>query len=176
MPTTDLQATLDRIDAVTADACGWCGTTLDPDGPSPDFCCQPHQARWQAHTVATAPDPELLLGEYRPWVLSTTPDPVTAARVAAARVAALPASHARLDRVWVDEVAPFLREVAVALAPVFAEACRRAGDAIRALGLAHDSTPPTDVRARALWLRQHRNTGPARRTRPPRSITPGRSR
>jgi hypothetical protein len=31
---------------------------------------------------------------------------------------------------------------------------------------------PSDPRQRALWLRQHRNTGPAARRRPPRSIDP----
>lgn len=35
---------------------------------------------------------------------------------------------------------------------------------------------PADPRARALWLRQHRNTGPNRQHRPPRAINPRRAR
>lgn len=39
-----------------------------------------------------------------------------------------------------------------------------------------DDDEPTDPMARALWLRQHRNTGPAPRQRAPRRIDPRRGR
>jgi hypothetical protein len=53
-----------------------------------------------------------------------------------------------------------VRAAAAAMVPMFAaaqEAMRRAP----ALDEALDDRPPTDPMARALWLRQHRNTGPA---------------
>ena len=58
--TDTLKDLLDRIDDVTADVCGWCQTTLDATAYSRTFCCQDHQARWQAQQAGVAPDPELL--------------------------------------------------------------------------------------------------------------------
>lgn len=57
-----------------------------------------------------------------------------------------------------------LRNVIDAFGPAFAKLGQAMQDAtrhLRDLGLALDE-PPDDVRARALWLRQHRNTGPSR--------------
>lgn len=60
--------------------------------------------------------------------------------------------------------------VGQAVAPMVA-----AAEAAREAGLVPEEPPP-DPMARALWLRQHRNTGPAVRQRAPRRIDPGRSR
>jgi hypothetical protein len=38
---------VDQIDALTAPVCGWCQQTLNPDGPSPYFCCEEHQHSWR---------------------------------------------------------------------------------------------------------------------------------
>lgn len=40
---TDLQSTLDAIDAATAPACGWCCAPLGPGSPSDLFCGPDHQ-------------------------------------------------------------------------------------------------------------------------------------
>ncbi|MFC6090856.1 hypothetical protein [Saccharothrix lopnurensis] len=62
------------------------------------------------------------------------------------------------------------------IGPVMADAFRMAVRALDQLApLLHDQ-PPTEPRARALWLRQHRGTGPQRQQRAPRTINARRSR
>ncbi|MGZ3140820.1 hypothetical protein ACVDFE_02205 [Lentzea chajnantorensis] len=58
---------------------------------------------------------------------------------------------------------------------VLAAAIEPAAEALRQLGLLVEE-PPADPKARALWLRRNRNTGPARQQRAPRAITARRSR
>ena len=62
-------------------------------------------------------------------------------------------------------------EQAEALSRMFADFRRAANEALAALGPVFEQlreagvlpeTPPEDPRAKALWLRQHRSTGPAR--------------
>ena len=62
-------------------------------------------------------------------------------------------------------------EQAETLAKMFGEFRRAAGEALAAIGPVFEQlreagvlpeTPPEDPREKALWLRQHRNTGPAR--------------
>lgn len=80
-----------------------------------------------------------------------------------------------------------VREVAARLHPALVEAAKYirgfidgVRDAAAALKPFADALaqpkPPTDPRARALWLRQNRSTGPAASARAPRSINPRRSR
>lgn len=59
----------------------------------------------------------------------------------------------------------------------FVDACRSAAEAAATLAGAMGDAPPTEPRARALWLRRNRNTGPQpARRRAPRAINPRRSR
>lgn len=68
-----------------------------------------------------------------------------------------------------DEVAQFMRG--------FVDGVREAADALRPFAEAlAPPKPPVDARGRALWLRQHRNTGPAVSARAPRAINPRRGR
>ncbi|MFD9706193.1 hypothetical protein [Lentzea sp. NPDC059081] len=78
------------------------------------------------------------------------------------------------------EVQERVRELGAALAPVLRQiglVLQRVVDAVRPAveqlhALARE-TPPTDPRARALWLQQRRNTGPAAKPqRAPRSLGP----
>lgn len=53
----------------------------------------------------------------------------------------------------------------------FAAGVREALRPLEQLAQALDDSPPADPKARALWLKQRRNTGPARQQRAPRAIT-----
>jgi hypothetical protein len=194
-----LQSTLDAIDAVTADVCAWCQITLTDESHSRDFCCQDHQARWQAAQVDVEPDPELLgddvpppmdaMSRYIATTLSQLPGTqvLTNARLFVNGVE-LPARNVRLgyhaDRVIVDELQPSVvaaafaarvhesvAQVARAFGLLWQDIVPAATEAIEQLAPRLTDTPPTEPRARALWLRQHRNTGPApKRQRAPRSL------
>jgi hypothetical protein len=43
---TDIQSTLDAIDDVAVQECGWCRSALDENGPSADFCSAICQTSW----------------------------------------------------------------------------------------------------------------------------------
>lgn len=188
---TDLQSTLDAIDAVTADACAWCQTTLTDASHSRDFCSQDHQARWQAAQLDVEPDPELLnhpLTAVRSQIAGALAQRVPAARVFV-NGHELPAHNVRLvyqaDLVFVDELPAFLlprlrhamASVGAAFEALF-EHIRPAMEQLQQLApqLAPPK-PPSDPRARALWLRQNRNTGPApKQQRAPRVLDTARRR
>lgn len=65
------------------------------------------------------------------------------------------------------QIAALIRSSAEA-SRVFGEAARRMSEAVKKIGPVLDKAglipdePPTDPRERALWARQHRNTGPTR--------------
>jgi hypothetical protein len=191
---TDLQSTLDAIDAVTADACTSCQTTLTEAAPSRDFCCQDHQARWQAAQVNVAPDPELLgagalppMDAVRHHIATTLSrhsprtQVLVGGRVFLGRVE-LPVRNVglglRANLVIIDELHTFtaaVHETVAQVARVFGVWAEHlvpaATAAVEQLAPLLPETPPTDPRARALWLRQHRNTGPAQKPqRAPREL------
>lgn len=189
-----LQRTLDAIDAVTT--CGWCGATLTADAPSFDYCTELHQDLWLArhgrprvklvpvvgdllingHAVPTVP------GSARVMVFFDEIASLGASFVEAVaypRLAELRAEHAQqqdleqhrrrmLEGDWESHEPMPIGEVFARLAgyiPGFLDGIHAA--------TSHDGKPPADPRARALWLHQHRNTGPApRRRRPPKNLTP----
>jgi hypothetical protein len=70
----------------------------------------------------------------------------------------------------------FLRRLGQALADAVRQFTRQFTDLLydlhRQIRRLLPAQPPTDQRERALWLRQHRNTGPARGARVPRTIGP----
>lgn len=66
---------------------------------------------------------------------------------------------------WLD----YGRQITTTLAHI-GEEIGKAAEAMQQLGLLAEQ-PPADPQARALWLRQHRNTGPARKPqRAPREL------
>lgn len=75
-----------------------------------------------------------------------------------------------------------MRTVAEEVGQAWADAWRDIGEALVPLGEQLERAglieerPPDDPRERALWLRQHRNTGPAVSARAPRAINPRRGR
>lgn len=73
------------------------------------------------------------------------------------------AVNEQIGQAWTDA----WRNIAEAVRP-FAEHLERSG--------VLEEQPPEDPRERALWLRQHRNTGPAVQARAPRAINPRRRR
>lgn len=104
-------------------------------------------ARIQSHQMITATSPA---------------DPAEVARVCAqlSRPQAVLGDWARFGFI-VDEVATVWAGVD--------EAVRPAVEALQHTGVL-DEQPPTDPMARALWLRQHRNTGPGGRQRAPKHL------
>ncbi|MFC6089445.1 hypothetical protein [Saccharothrix lopnurensis] len=120
------------------------------------------------------------------WIVSTSDQPLVDR---SAQLRAMTGRSLCLDRVVIDEIerrwraaaeaiGPVLAETLRALAPAVEQASRALSDmakSLREMGLL-DEAPPTEPQARALWLRQHRSTGPATRQRPPRSIHARRSR
>lgn len=192
--TDALQRALDAIDAVTADVCGWCQATLTDTAYSRIYCSQDHQARWQAAQAGVDPDPDLLDHD---WPMSAV-----RSRIAGQLSQRLPGAQVhvngyevhvlgvRIDHCYVDELVDdeaFLGNARLltgnwemeisnpapigALFAEFREIIPGFLDGIRA-ATSQNGKPPTDPRARALWLRQNRNTGPApRRQRPPKNLT-----
>lgn len=84
---------------------------------------------------------------------------------------------------WTDVVrrqSEQMARAATTFAPIIEQMGRAAADAVAALEPLAETLaprkPPADRRARALWLRQNRNTGPASSARAPRSINPRRGR
>lgn len=86
-------------------------------------------------------------------------------------------SHIEIEELFgrLADLAPLVHATWALIAEEVAVAARAWTEALRNVeGL--PEVPPTDPRARALWLRQRRNTGPVRQRRAPRSLAPGRSR
>lgn len=101
----------------------------------------------------------------RVWSETNDPAPeVTRARFDAwLNASAEPVKPIVSPRLWQqirDDFADFADMVTVTTKAA-ADALTRLGDQLREAGLVPDQ-PPTDPQARALWLRQHRNHGPAR--------------
>ncbi|MGW4114801.1 hypothetical protein ACWEFJ_28335 [Actinosynnema sp. NPDC004786] len=89
------------------------------------------------------------------------------------RVVGVDPSGDVITRSWLDEASAFTRRLV--------DAFRAAGEAAAAFAPLADALrcddPPTDPRARALWQRQRRNTGPRpSHQRAPRTINPRRTR
>jgi len=73
------------------------------------------------------------------------------------------------------DLAPLIHATWALIAEEVTVAARAWTEALRNVeGL--PEVPPTDPRARALWLRQRRGTGPVRQRCAPRSLVPGRAR
>lgn len=81
---------------------------------------------------------------------------------------------AEASRRWREAVAS-IAPAMDAMTRAFAEAARqmaRNAQSISALAEQLDDQPPADPMARALYLRQNRNTGPEPRKRAPRKLSP----
>jgi hypothetical protein len=168
------------VDIITAiDAATGCQQCGGPLGASPSdlFCDQDCQAAWSAEQVGAPTTADVALP---PRTGNLRADYMIAllVRLTARSPEAEAAADARLSEVRADLEAAFTA-IAEALRPAVeavGEAFRAIGGALVPLAEQIEQQAPTDPHGRALWLRQHRNTGPARRQRPPRAITPRRSR
>lgn len=80
-----------------------------------------------------------------------------------------PDSGSELHRIALARITQPLEQLTAIWADIV-EAVRPAVEAMQQVGLLLEQQPPTDPKARALWLRQHRNTGPTRQRRAPRQL------
>lgn len=173
-PPADTLATLDA----TLDgrcACG-CGRPLDPDGTSAWFAAERCQLLWAARhadtprtTRASRRDRQVAQTFFREGV-ALTADPAAVRDALGKAVEAVGRA--------VTAVCDHLGQCAQAFACLAEQARDASGFAIPVKAgrtyQVHVGQPPADPMARALWLRQHRNTGPQLVQRPPRKIVPRR--
>jgi hypothetical protein len=187
------------IDAATQPRCQHCRTALDDNGPSQDFCGPDCQHEW-ADLLATDPWDVYRRDDPTPADLGETP-PVRFPRgwreramrsSRGGRMQGASATWVEFDEADLlpvpatDEFAALITAVEAGwyqltvtlggLAPVV----QRMNDAWTALRPLVEQLsagqPPIDPMERALWLRKHRNTGPAAPVRAPRRIDPRRHR
>jgi hypothetical protein len=150
---------IDRIDRATG--CHTCEKSLG-DSVSDLFCSEDCQDRWheaRATPLSLSPDPALVPMALVAWNRTTG---ATAGSVEEFSGAAMPGTWSigfDLQGVMVElarVVVPALEHVKAA-----AESLDTFVQRLQEAGVLKPSAP-TEPRARALWLRQHRNTGPAR--------------
>lgn len=196
---TDILALIDAAVQSRCRHCRHCRTALDDNGPSEDFCGPDCQHAW-ADLLVVNPWAVYGRGDPTPAELGETPPPRAAtgiyhdyrgtdrSRNTGASATLVTFDEADLLPVpVVDESAAAFTAVqagwhqfAVTFADRFVPAIRRMSDAWTAFRpIAEQSLadqPPTDPMQRALWLRRHRNTGPATPVRTPWRIDPRRHR
>lgn len=133
----------------TGVTCGWCRKIVPNDGDSLDFCDEGHQRYWQsAHPAVLASRAEVaLLG------------------------VAFGATACQLGRLFKEALEPAVRAATEAVTEIARQMHAALQPAIRSR-----AAEPADPWARALALRQARNTGPVQHRRPPRRINPQRTR
>ncbi len=171
---SDLQSILDAIDAIAVHTCAQCDKPLPAGHISPYHCDEDCQRAWHQVRVERLDNgPLFVLGiELTHWQRRAVdwllfPDEPVQGRRALRRPAAR----------WCHPAHEFLtQQLHAAIHAAFAQArpeIERASRVLSDLAEADLIDPlPVDPQARALWLRQNRNTGPQHKRRPPSAIHP----